>query len=516
VAVIRFPEDIWKAARAHLLDQIGEHFGFFLAKWAYSRREPVFMVRDFMPISDRELESSGFGLQMSTGALLQIVNSAVRTGHCLIEAHNHGGSLPRFSRTDRSELPDLISYMHASLDHRPYAATVWGDRSIFGEYYLADGGHGVIRSVTALGDRLRQLVSRDDDLSGIPDEFDRQLPWFTQAGQREISRLRVAVVGCGGTGSHFIQQLAFLGLRNFILIDNDIADATNLNRVVTANAKDVGTPKVDLARRLIEGLAPNAQVVALQVRIQSFEALDSLKGADILFGCVDNDGARLILNELALAYSIPYFDLAVGIDASNGTVGAAGGRLCFVRPNGRCLYCMGEIDQEEASYFLANSVHQREHRERGYVTGLDVTAPSVVSLNGLIASAAVNEFAVLVSGIREVPHLTSYDLLGVSHPEQGQWLGPVRLSPKKPCVQCLLAGVGDDCDIERFGRSSVNPSQQSTSIHTPNPQSSPRSLAMSKTWRGKKTVQVKSHTRSKRGRSRTRTRVKRHRRSTPA
>ena len=74
----------------------------------------------------------------------------------------------------------------------------------------------------------------------------------------------------------------------------------------------------------------------------------------MIFGCVDNDGARLVLNELALAYRIPYFDLGVGINATDGVVSEAGGQVTAVVPSGPCLNCMDLIDREEASYILAS------------------------------------------------------------------------------------------------------------------------------------------------------------------
>ena len=90
-----------------------------------------------------------------------------------------------------------------------------------------------------------------------------------------------------------------------------------------------------------------------------------LKGVDVVFGCVDNDGARLILNELAIAYNIPYFDVAVGIDAPDGEVVDVGGRVAVVLPGGPCLDCMGQIEADEAAYFLASPEEQIEQVKRG-------------------------------------------------------------------------------------------------------------------------------------------------------
>lgn len=450
MATIRLPQDLWSKAHSHLFSQPGEHFAFFLAHWAWSHGEPVFMVRDIILIPDSQTKWERDGLTCQLEAILFVINSAVKSDACLIEAHNHGGQLPRFSVTDRAGLREFPEYIHQSLPGRPYAATVWGNTTIYGEYFLPDGRAGVIAHFTIVGQPLRQIVSRDDDLKEIGPIFDRQLPWFTSQGQQQLGRLRVAVIGSGGTGSQVIQNLAYLGCRDMVLVDSDEVDETNLNRLVTATPADMGTSKTILGRRLVRSLTPNACVRAMNTPLQSHEALDTLKGVDCIFGCVDNDGARLILNELALAYGIPYFDLAVGIEAADGIVSIAGGRVAIVLPSGPCLKCMGEIDVEEASYFLAPSTEQAQRIKRGYVRGVDIPAPAVVSLNAAIAAMAVNEFAVLVSGIRPVNLFSEYDLMGSGRPVKGQWLTPAHVKSDTDCVQCAVAGLGDKANVERY------------------------------------------------------------------
>jgi hypothetical protein len=174
----------------------------------------------------------------------------------------------------------------------------------------------------------------------------------------------------------------------------------------------------------------------------------------VLFGCVDNDGARVVLNELALAYSIPYFDLAVGIDADAGRVDVAGGRLAVVLPGGPCLYCMDQIDADEARYWLSIDEEREIMRRRGYVKGMDVRAPSVVASNAALAASAASELAVYVSGIRPVQPWSEVDLLGVGRSVKAQWMTPVRVSKKSGCPACENAQQGNAARIEtRYTRS---------------------------------------------------------------
>jgi hypothetical protein len=172
---------------------------------------------------------------------------------------------------------------------------------------------------------------------------------------------------------------------------------------------------------------------------------------------VDNDAPRLILNELALAYSIPYFDLAVGIEAKDGDVSIAGGRVAIALPGGPCLHCMRQLDIDEARFFLSTTEQQAFMREHGYVRGMDVRAPAVVSLNATVAAVAANEFAVFVSGVRPVNVYTDIDLLGGGRSTKSQWITPIRQEVNAECIQCIAAGTGDGVGIERYA---ITPSRE--------------------------------------------------------
>lgn len=458
MATIRMTSEHWSRSYAHLFTKRGEHFAFFLASWTESAGKPAFSVRDVLLVDDADVTFTAGGWVMSDEALVRAVNLAVKTKSALIEAHNHGGVLPRFSDTDRRGFGEVVPYMLSSLPGRPYAATVWGDETIYAEYFTqksgvdADGRGGVVGSIVAYGKRLDQRVSRDDDERRIARRFNRQEAWFTPAGQRRMGRIKFGVVGLGGTGGPIVQNLVYLGGRDFVFVDHDSSDETSMNRLVTATAADVDTSKAILARRLVKAVMPEAKVHVVLKELQTDEALDALKGVDVLVGCVDNDGARLVLNELALAYNIPYFDLGVGIDAKDGHVDAAGGRVAAVLPGGPCLYCMGQIDGDEARYWLADDEQRAFLRGRGYVKGMDVNAPSVAALNAALAAAAANELAVYFSGVRVVQPLLELDLLGAGRAVKSQWLTPVRVEKKAGCPACEAAGRGDEANIERYRR----------------------------------------------------------------
>jgi molybdopterin/thiamine biosynthesis adenylyltransferase len=450
MAVIRLPADVHRELHEHLFTRQGEHFAFLRARTAQTATGPLFLVHGVTLVPDDKVTIGDDGWEIDPDFLLAVVNDAIRQNDALIEAHNHGGSMPRSSGVDREQYADFVPYILDSLSGRPYAATVWSESTAYGEFFLPQGGKGTIRSITAVGDHLRQLVSRDDDHAQPDRRYDRQLPWFTPAGQQQLARLRFAIIGAGGTGSHVALQLPYLGARDLLVVDPDLIDDTSGNRTITATPADLDTPKAIAARRTIKAIAPTANVDALVADLRHPHALDALKGADVLIGCVDNDGARLVLNELAVAYAVPYFDLASGIDAENGSITQAGGRLAVALPGGPCLLCMDEIDRTEARYFLSTPEEQAEQVRRGYIQGVDISDPSVVSINGAVASLALNELAVYLSGARLVSHLTWIDLLGSGQPIPAQWTTPLRIEKRPGCFTCTLRDCGDEANIERY------------------------------------------------------------------
>jgi hypothetical protein len=74
----------------------------------------------------------------------------------------------------------------------------------------------------------------------------------------------------------------------------------------------------------------------------------------------------------------------------------------------------------------------------------------VVSVNGVPASLAVNEFAMFVSGVRLVPAKTEFDLMGRGRSTPAQWVTPVHVNQRAGCVECAKAGLGDKTDLGRY------------------------------------------------------------------
>ena len=281
--------------------------------------------------------------------------------------------------------------------------------------------------------------------------FDRQMALFGQEGQTKIGASSVAVVGLGGLGTHVVQQLALLGVGSLALIDSEDLDPTNRNRYVTARHDDPcpSTPKVDIAERTVSLIDPGIRVDKVQDSLVNEEAFARVIGADYVFGCLDSEGARLVLNELCAAYCRPYLDLAS--EVIPGDPPAYGGRVCSIMWNGDgCLVCYNLLDMAEAQADLAGP-DARQDRDAMYGVDRGVlgrSGPSVVSINGVVASVAVTEFMVAVTGIRAPTRVLTY------YGHMGRLTKPAE--PQSDCYYCgSIHGRGAAADVHRYIREGV-------------------------------------------------------------
>ena len=293
---------------------------------------------------------------------------------------------------------------------------------------------------------LAKRVAERTSIRVTTDRLRRNEELLGKEGQARIRATTVALVGAGGNGTHAAQQLAYLGVGGLDLIEGGALKTDSRNRYVTAWHSDPipGTRKVDVARRLVALIDPTIRVRVIDEYMPSRAGFDAVKAADVLFGCVDHDGPRSLLNELAAAYERPYFDLATDVESLDPL--RFGGRVCIAWDGKGCLSCMGELDTADVQRYFADP-RAREDHERIYgvpLGALDQSGPSVVSVNGTVASLAITEFMLGVAGIRRPKTLLKYYARD----------GRVTVSADMPASHCYyctgLRGFGDRAQIERY------------------------------------------------------------------
>ncbi|HKW00741.1 MAG TPA: ThiF family adenylyltransferase [Vicinamibacterales bacterium] len=387
------------------------------------------LVREYeLPRAEEHITQEFARVVLKPEFVARVAKRARREGLSLIFAHSHPGlSSPRFSATDDEGERHLAAFLERRHQAGPHASLVI---SLGGVRARQLGGKTEV-PVVSLGENRKVLSGCDDESGPTSDVFDRQVRAFGPAGQRAIARLRVGIVGLGGTGSIVAEQLAHLGVRSFILIDPDTVESTNLNRLVGASPRDIGVPKVDVAARLVSAVASDVAIVPLQGDIIRAQTALALRDADLVFGCTDSHGSRAVLQQIAYQYLIPCIDLGTTITTDGVSVSGVFGRVQLVAPGHGCFTCSDLLDPEEVRRDMMNAF---ERKLDPYIQGIREPAPSVISLNGTVASLAVTMFMAYVTGVPSPARYLLYNAATSS-------LRSARTSPKADCYICARSGV---------------------------------------------------------------------------
>ncbi len=472
---------------AHLLgDRSREQMAITLCGVNRLHRELRLLVRDVILLPpDAFRQQTAARLELKPEVQAFVHQRAHEQGLIQVDWHSHpgrsdGGHSGRnatvgFSATDDRHEAAQAAYLAHRMDGVPYGSVVVNDEALDARLWLArsckrKGKDGQVKTViyhpkpqsleaVLVGDLQRRIPASVQHLPGsrqtaLSPVYDRQVRAFGQAFQCRMGELRVGLVGLGGLGSALADHLARLGVRDWVLVDPDVVELTNLNRLVNATVNDAQKrrPKVYVARSLVRQSNPKARVRAFQTEVFDPDALHALKACDLLVAATDNHSSRMALNRLAVQYLIPL--LHTGFNITVGQIGNlpsgeaplvtdVSGEFALPELGRWCLQCAGIVDPQLAGWELAPAAQRDALRQRGYVA--NTPAPAVRHLDGAVAALAATEVHNLVyafkepGGHRSHRYLT-YDALRAE-------LVPLQVTPSDGCPVCDpdagVLGLGD-------------------------------------------------------------------------
>ena len=214
-----------------------------------------------------------------------------------------------------------------------------GNRSLFAQRSLVELGYTNVRSLAGgftgwkrAGHawEMPQALRADQET-----RYSRHtlIPEVGSAGQLRLLASKIVCIGAGGLGSPASMYLAAAGVGTLGIVDDDVVDASNLQRQILHGTDRLGTPKTESARRTLENLNPDVCVVQHRERLTSANALAVLAGYDVIVDGADNFATRYLVNDCALRLRKPVVHASIFRFEGQLTVFPADGSPCY-----RCLF----------------------------------------------------------------------------------------------------------------------------------------------------------------------------------
>lgn len=377
-----------------------------------------FISYEVIPVQPEEiLSSSPDHITWSTQSFVKVLKRAQSKGMTVALVHSHPGGLGAFSDQDDANEADLVKLAQNRNGNLTtlLSLLVTPDKSLIGRMWETPTDYIPLEFIRVVGDRIRLHYS-DRGQGKASNILQRQALAFGDVLNQDLSKLRIGIVGAGGTGSAVAMFLPRLGVRKIALFDKDYVDFTNLNRLHGATLEDAESrcPKVQVIARSLHQLGLGVQAQTYQEWIGSSDCRDALKSCDVVFGCTDDHAGRLFLNRLAYYYATPVIDLGLAIEVSKGEVPeiqALDGRVTVLQPGYRCLLCRGVINPATARDQALKQQNPEEYELRkaeAYIVGEGNPSPSVVLFTTDVASMGLQELLHRLQGFRgkdaTVPH----------------------------------------------------------------------------------------------------------------
>ncbi len=158
------------------------------------------------------------------------------------------------------------------------------------------------------------------------------LPEVGVEGQQKLKASSVLLVGAGGLGSPSALYLAAAGVGHLGIVDFDVVDESNLQRQVLHGTKDVGRSKLESARDRIADINPHVDVTSYETRLTSANALDIVRGYDVVIDGTDNFATRYLTNDACVLLGIP--------NVYGSIFGFEGQVSVFATERGPCYRCL--------------------------------------------------------------------------------------------------------------------------------------------------------------------------------
>lgn len=397
-----FVPGVHEAAMRHLYrGDISEHAGALLCGMTEIAGTIRLMARTFIPAIDGKdylITKDGHG-SLQPLFIDGVLDQAVDQQLVYLAVHNHfAHDQVSFSDVDLASHERCYPTLLTLAQGLPVGAAVFGLSSLEVDLWLPGGERRSMATARIIGHGIRHLWASPKlaPKAAYDEKVDRQLPFLRSSGQGLLADATIVIIGLGGIGSQLVEPLARLGVRRFVLIDPEHIDTTNFSRVHGSIPSDLpderegrlGQWKVEIAKRTIRAINPEARVDAIVGDVARGDTYKSMLAGDFIFLAADTAEARLVCNAVSHQFFIPMTQLGSKVVVGgDGSVQNLFGVVRQVRPGSGCMWCNGLIDRVA----LANAAKPKEQVERERY-GTPSPNPAIVTFNSEVVARGLNEF----------------------------------------------------------------------------------------------------------------------------
>lgn len=357
------------------------------------------LVNEVVLIPHEECERTSDFVAWKTDRLVPLLEKASKYDYAILKIHSHPGGYEAFSSLDDDSDTRLFASVFGWTDSdNPHASAIMlPSGRIFGRVFEPNLNTEFLGNILVAGDTIR-IWDYTQKSTSAREEGKRTIQAFGEKTYSLLSRLKVGVIGCSGTGSPVIEQLVRLGVRELVLVDPDKVELKNLNRILNTTRPDAleARLKVKVLENAISNFDLGTIVQPFSMNLyEDIKVLRELATCDILVGCVDSIDGRDLINRISTYYIIPYFDLGIKLEADGiGGISKIVGTVNYVQPGKSSLMSRGLYDAEDLKAAGLLRLYPDQFADlvkNSYIKNLNVSRPAVISVNMMIASYAVNE-----------------------------------------------------------------------------------------------------------------------------
>jgi molybdopterin/thiamine biosynthesis adenylyltransferase len=320
----------------------------------------------------------------------------------IVDVHTHpfAKDSVRFSHVDDTDEITFKKFLDENFDDIHYASIVFSQNEYSARKWDTLKSKKIVNETAFIKTQLTEEMIKSSDEKSSNNNidtkmFDRGILALGIDNLRKItSNQKITIVGAGGTGSVIAESLIHMGFNYINLIDNDILEISNMNRIVGAYYQDAvdGKYKVDVIASHLLKINPHATINRYNNDIYDEEMESVLAQSDWIIMATDNHSSRFHAQNIAFKYFVPFLSVGVNITVQENQITDESGEVIVVRMGDRvCLKCLERINNIKVAY-------EREPEDeisqallkKGYVDGKDIKEPAVKTLNSILGQMTVD------------------------------------------------------------------------------------------------------------------------------